>query len=141
MKKKQPPQLNGLSGALTHCYQLGVLLLRHWKGVKCHSFIQQLFSASSSFVFFQLFILFYFYFFSCMGMILVFGYDFNNLRQRQAEYFSFIEILTSVLIIQSYLSLSLNISQRNSLYVLTVIYHQIISMFPYSDGRCAIFTK
>jgi hypothetical protein len=23
----------------------------------------------------------------------------------------------------------------------TVIYHQIISMFPYSDGRCAIFTK
>jgi hypothetical protein len=23
----------------------------------------------------------------------------------------------------------------------TVIYHQIISMFPYSDGRCAIFTS
>jgi hypothetical protein len=24
----------------THCYQLGVLLLRHWEGVKCHRFIQ-----------------------------------------------------------------------------------------------------
>ena len=24
---------------------------------------------------------------------------------------------------------------------MAVIYHQIISMFPYSDGRCAIFTK
>ena len=101
MKKKQPPQLNGLSSPLTHCYQLGVLLLRHWKGIKCHSLIQQLFSASSSFVFFYLFILFYFYF--------LFGYDFNNLKQRQAEYFFFIAILTSVLPIQSYLFLSLNV--------------------------------
>ena len=137
MKKKSFPQLNGLSGSLTHCYQLGVLLLRHWKRVKCHSFIQQLFSASSSFVFF-LFI--YFILFFKLYMYL-FGYDFNNLKQRQAEYFFFIEILTSVLTIQSYLFLSLNFSQRNSLYVLTVIYHEIISMFPYSDGRCAIFTK
>ena len=56
-------------------------------------------------------------------------------------HFFFIEILTSVLTIQSYLFLSLNFSQRNSLYVLTIIYHEIISMFPYSDGRCAIFTK
>jgi hypothetical protein len=30
---------------------------------------------------------------------------------------------------------------RISPYILTVIYHEIISMFPYSDGRCAIFTK
>ena len=62
----------------------------------------------------------------------LFGYDFNNLKSRQAEYFFFIEILTSVLTIQSYLFLSLNFSQRNSLYVLTVIYHEIISMFPWS---------
>ena len=58
----------------------------------------------------------------------LFGYDFNNLKQRQVEYFFFIEILTSVLTIQSYLFLSLNFSQRNSLYMLTVIYHEIISM-------------
>ena len=38
----------------------------------------------------------------------LFGYDFNNLKQRQAEYFFFIEILTSVLTIQSYLFLSLH---------------------------------
>jgi hypothetical protein len=50
----------------------------------------------------------------------------------QAEYFFFIEILTSVLTIQS------SISQLEFLF--EVIYHQIISMFPYSDGRCAIFT-
>jgi hypothetical protein len=48
---------------------------------------------------------------------------------------------TSVLTIQSYLFLSLNFSQNFFLYVLTVIYHEIISMFPYLDGRCAIFTK
>ena len=98
MKRKQPPQLNGPSGFLTHCYQLGVLLLRHWKGVKCHSPILQLFSASSSFVFFY----FYFYFFQLY--MYLFGYDFNNLKQRQAEYFFFIEILTSVLTIQSSIS-------------------------------------
>ena len=34
----------------------------------------------------------------------LFGYDFNNLKQRQAEYFFFIEILTSVLTIQSSIS-------------------------------------
>ena len=39
-----------------HFYQLGALLLR--KGVKCHSPILQLFSASSSFVFFNLFCIF-----------------------------------------------------------------------------------
>ena len=133
MKKKQPPQLNGLSGSLTHFCQLGALLLR--KGVKCHSPIQLLFSASSSFVFFYLFIFFF------QLYMYLFGYDFNNLKQRQAEYFFFTEILTLVLTIQSCLFLSLNFSQRNSLYVLTVIYHEIISMFPYSDGRCAIFTK
>ena len=105
MKKKQPPQLNGLSGSLTHFYQLGALLLR--KGVKCHSPIQQLFSAYSSFVFF-LFIYLFIYFFSCTMYMYLFGYDFNNLKQRQAEYFFFIEILTSVLTIQSYLFLSLN---------------------------------
>ena len=97
MKKKQPPQLNGLSGSLTHFYQLGALLLR--KGVKCHSPIQQLFSASSSFVFFYLFIVFFFQLY-----MYLFGYDFNNLKQRQAEYFFFIEILTSVLTIQSSIS-------------------------------------
>ena len=136
MKKKQPPYLNGPSGSLTHFYQLGALLLR--KRVKCHSPIQQLFPASSSFVFF-LFI--YFFFFQLYMYMYLFGYDFNNLKQRQTEYFIFIEILTSALTIQSYLFLSLNFSQRNYLYVLTVIYHEIISMFPYSDGRCAIFTK
>ena len=71
----------------------------------------------------------------------LFGYEFNNLKERQAEYFFFIEILTSVQTNQSYLFLSLYLSQRNSLYVLTVIYQEIISVFPYSDGRCAILTK
>ncbi len=99
MKKKQPPQLNGLSGSLTHFCQLGALLLR--KGVKCHSPIQLLFSASSSFVF--LFIYFFFSF-SCTMHMYLFGYDFNNLKQRQAEYFFFIEILTSVKTIQSSIS-------------------------------------
>ena len=102
LKKKQPPQLNGPSGSLTHFYQLGAFLLR--KRVKCHSPIQQLFSASSSFVFFFIYL---FLFFFQLYMFL-FGYDFNNLKQRQAEYFVFIEILTSVLTIQSYLFLSLN---------------------------------
>ena len=130
MKKKQPPYLNSPSGSLTHFYQLGALLLR--KGVKCHSPILQLFSASSSFVFF--------FYFSYTLYMYLFVYDFNNLKQRQAEYFFFIEILTSVLTIQSYLFLSLNFSQINSLYVLTVIYHEIISMFPYSDIQRFIFS-
>jgi len=39
----------------------------------------------------------------------------------------------TVFIIQSYLFLSLGFSQRIFFYVLTVIYHEIISMFPYSD--------
>ena len=89
--------------------------------------------------FFLCFFFIYFVFFQLY--MYLFGYDFNNLKQGQAEYFFFIEILTSVLTIQSYLFLSLNFSQRNSLYVLTVIYHEIISVFPYSDGRCAIFKK
>ena len=95
MKKKQPPQLNGLSSSLTHCYQLGVLLLRHWKGVKCNSCSQLLlplfFFYLSIFYFFQLY-------------MYLFGYDFNNLKQKQAEYFFFIEILTSFLTIQSSIS-------------------------------------
>ena len=61
----------------------------------------------------------------------LFGYDFNNLKSRQAEYFFFIEILTSVLTIQSYLFLSLNFSQRNSLHVLTVIYHIQMVVVPF----------
>ena len=100
MKKKQPPQLNGLSGSLTHFCQLGALLLR--KEVKYHSPILQLFSASSSFVFFYLFLFFF------QLYMYLFGDDFNNLKQRQAEYFFFIEILTSVLTIKSYLFPSLN---------------------------------
>ena len=101
MKKKQPPLVKW-SYRLPYTFvSVGALLLR--KGVKCHSPIQQLFSASSSFVFFYLFILFYFQ----LYMYLL-GYDCNNLMQRQAEYFFFIEILTSVLTIQSYLFLSLN---------------------------------
>ena len=94
MKKEITPLVKF---SLTHFCQLGALLLR--KGVKCHSPIQLLFSASSSFVFF-LFI--YFYFFQLY--MYLFGYDFNNLKQRQAEYFFFIEILTSVLTIQSSIS-------------------------------------
>ena len=97
MKRNSPPQLNGLTGSITHLYQLGALLLR--KGVKCHSPIQQLFSASSSFVFY----FFIFIFFFKLYMYL-FRYDFNNLKQRQAKYFFFIEILTSVLTIQSSIS-------------------------------------
>jgi hypothetical protein len=55
--------------------------------------------------------------------------------QMRYEYFSRNFLLTSVLTIQSYIFLSFNFSQRNSLYVLTVIYHEIISVFPYSDGH------
>ena len=66
-----------------HFYQLGALLLR--KGVTCHSPILQLFSASSSFVFFIYFVFIQLYMY-------LFGYDFNNLKQRQAEYFFFIEL-------------------------------------------------
>ena len=74
LKKKQPPQLNGPSGSLTHFYQLGALLLR--KGIKCHSPIQQLFSASSSFVFFYLLTFFF------QLYMYLFGYDFNNFKYR-----------------------------------------------------------
>ena len=58
------------------------------------------------FLCFFLFIYLFIYFFQLY--MYLFGYDFNNLKQRQAEYFFFIEILTSVLTIQSYLFLSLN---------------------------------
>ena len=71
---------------------LSFFLLR--KGVTCHSPIQQLYSLLLPLFFQQ-----YMY---------LFGYDFNDLKQRQGEYFFFIEILTSVLTIQSYLFLSLN---------------------------------
>ena len=52
--------------------------------------------------FFLCFFLIYFVFFQLYMYLL--GYDFNNLKQRQAEYFFFIEILTSVLTIQSSIS-------------------------------------
>ena len=48
------------------------------------------------------FLCFFFYFFQLY--MYLFGYDFNNLKQRQAEYFFFIEILTSLLTIQSSIS-------------------------------------
>ena len=60
-----------------------------------------------SFFFLCIFLFIYFVFYFELYMYL-FGHDFNNLMQRQAEYFFFIDILTSVLIIQSYLFLNLN---------------------------------
>ena len=119
MKKKQPPQLNGLSGSLTHFCQLGALLLR--KGVKCHSPILQLFSASTSFVFFIFFFIFQLYMY-------LFGYDFNNLKQRQAEYFFFIEILTSVLTIQSSISQFEFLFEQLSAIKLFQCFHFFIQM-------------
>ena len=56
------------------------------------------------FLCFFLFIYLFIYFFSCTMYMYLFGYDFNNLKQRQAEYFFFIEILTSVITIQSFIS-------------------------------------
>ena len=43
----------------------------------------------------------FFFSFSCTMYMYLFGYDFNNLKKRQVEYFFFIEILTSILTIQS----------------------------------------
>ena len=102
MKKKQPPQLNGLSGSLTNFCQLGAPLLR--KGGK----MPQSHSIAVLSFFFLCFFLFIFFFFQLY--MYLFGYDFNNLKQRQAEYFFFIEILTSVLTIQ------LSISQFEFLF-------------------------
>ena len=52
--------------------------------------------------FFLCFFLFFYFFFQLY--MYLFGYDFNHLKQRQAEYFFSIEILTSVLTIQSSIS-------------------------------------
>ena len=136
MKKKQPPQSLRLPYTLLSVGSPFIEALEGGKMPQFHSI------AVLSFFFLCFFLFIYFILFLFFQLYMyLFGYDFNNLKQRQAEYFFFIEILTSVLTIQSYLFLSLNFAQRNSLYVLTVIYHESISMFPYSDGRCAIFTK
>ena len=97
MKKKQPPLIKWSLWLPYTFLSVGSPFIEEGGNMpQSHSI------AVLSFIF-LCFFLFIFYFFFQLYIYLL-GYDCNNLKQRQAEYFFFIEILTSVLTIQSSIS-------------------------------------